>query len=70
MAMLGKTLTIPEDAMVNMLKTLPEDVLVEIFWKALVESDVSPLTEEERDEIDKGRIEFEKGETIKWDSLK
>jgi len=68
--MLAKTLTIPEDAMVNMLKTLPEDILVEVFWKALVESDVSPLTHEERKEIDKGRIEFKKGETIKWDSLR
>jgi hypothetical protein len=70
MAMLAKTLTIPEDAMVNMLKTLPDDILVEVFWKALVESDVSPLTHEEREEIDKGRIEFKKGETIKWDTLK
>jgi hypothetical protein len=68
--MLAKTLTIPEDAMVNMLKTLPDDILVEVFWKALVESDVSPLTHEEKEEIDNVRVEFKKGETIKWDSLK
>jgi len=68
--MLAKTLTIPEDAMVNMLKTLPDDILVEVFWKALVESDVSPLTDEEREGIDKGRIKFKKGETIKWDALR
>jgi len=53
--------------MVNMLKTLPEDILVDFFWKALVESDVSPLTHEEREEIDKGKAEFQKG-AIKWDS--
>ena len=70
MTMLARTLTIPEDAMVNMLKTLPDDILVEVFWKALVESDVSPLTNDEREEIDKGKTEFEKGETIKWDTLK
>ncbi len=65
-----KTLDMPEDALINMLKALPEDTLIEIFWKTLVESDVSPLTDEEKEEIEKGKIEYEKGETIKWSDLK
>jgi len=43
--MTNKTLTLPEDVVINLLKTLPEDILVDIFWKTLVESDVSPLTQ-------------------------
>ena len=68
--MSNKTLSMPEEAFVSMLKTLPEDVLVDIFWKTLVESDVSPLTAEEREELEKGKSEFEKGETVKWKNLK
>jgi hypothetical protein len=60
----------PEDALINMLKALPEDALIDIFWKTLVESDISPLTDEEKKEIEKGKIEYEKGETIKWEDLK
>lgn len=54
--MSNKTLDMPEEALVNMLKALPEDALVEIFWKTLVESDVSPLTGEEKEEIREGTI--------------
>lgn len=68
--MSSKTLSVPEEALISMLKTIPEDVLVDIFWKTLVESDVSPLTKEERDELEKGKREFEKGETVKWKNLK
>jgi hypothetical protein len=52
------------------LKTLPEDILVDIFWKTLVESDVSPLTKEEREAIGQGKNEFNKRETIKWENLR
>ncbi|MBF8274969.1 MAG: hypothetical protein HW390_42 [Candidatus Brocadiaceae bacterium] len=65
-----KTLAMPEDALVNMLKALPEDTLVEIFWKTLVESDISPLTDEEKEDVRKGKIEYEKGETIPCQDLK
>jgi hypothetical protein len=65
-----KTVSMPEDAVINMLKTLPEDVLIDIFWKTLVESDVSPLTAEEREEIKKAKEDFAKGETVKWESIK
>lgn len=66
----SKTLTMPEEALVAMLKTLPEDALIDIFWKTLVESDISPLTDEEKEEMEKGKIEFERGETIKWEDLR
>ncbi len=65
-----KTLEMPEDALVNMLKALPEDTLVGIFWKTLVESDSDPLTDEEKEDVRKGKIEYEKGETIPWQDLK
>jgi hypothetical protein len=52
-----KIVPMPEDAVINMLKTLPEDVLIDIFWKTLVESDVSPLIEEERKELEKAKDE-------------
>ena len=68
--MTNKTLTLPEDVVVNLLKTLPEDILVDIFWKTLVESDVSPLTKEEREAIEQGKSEFNKRETIKWKNLR
>jgi len=68
--MVGRTIPMPEEALVNMLKTLPEDELIEIFWKTLIESDVSPLTEEEKEAIEEGRIEFKKGETFKWEDLR
>ncbi|MBZ4682446.1 MAG: hypothetical protein JG778_1521 [Thermodesulfobacterium sp.] len=60
----------PEDAIINLLKTLPEDVLIDIFWKTIVEVDVSPLTAEEKEEIKKAKDEYGKGETIKWENLK
>ncbi len=66
----SKILSMPEEALISMLKTLPENALIDIFWKTLVESDTSPLTQEEREELEKGKIEFEKGETIKWEKLR
>lgn len=65
-----KTLTMPEDALVNMLKTLPEDILMDVFWRTVVENDVSALTKEERELISKGKLEHKKGETIKWQDLR
>lgn len=67
---MSRTLSIPEDSLINILKTLPERDLIEIFWKTLVESEVFPLNSREKEEIQKAKIEFEKGETIKWESLK
>jgi len=68
--MATKTLTMPEDAVVNMLKTLPEDILIDVFWRTVVESDISALSKEERELISKGKLEHKKGETIKWQDLR
>jgi len=65
-----KTLTMPEDALVGMLKSLPEDILIDVFWRTVVESDISPLTGEEKELISKGKSEHKKGETIKWQDLR
>ncbi|MEK6621164.1 MAG: hypothetical protein AABY74_00380 [Planctomycetota bacterium] len=61
--MSNKTLDMPEEALVNMLKALPEDALVEIFWRTLVESNVSPLTGEKKEKIREGTIEYKRGWT-------
>ncbi|NOZ69193.1 MAG: hypothetical protein GXP46_08120 [Deferribacteres bacterium] len=65
-----KTLRMPEDAIVNMLKALPKSDIIDIFYRTVVESDVSPLTRHEREDIRKSRKEFEKGTTVKWADLK
>ncbi len=64
-----KNLSIPEDTIINMLKRLPKDVLVDIFWKTLVESDTTPLTLEEKEDIEKGIKEFQNRNTIKWKDI-
>jgi len=66
----SKNLSIPEDTIVNMLKVLPKDVLVDIFWKTLVEYDITPLTLEEKEDIEKGIKELQNGNTIKWEDIK
>jgi len=68
--MTSKTISIPEDVVINMLKTLPEKDLIDLFWKTLVEWDVSALTDEEREEIRKTKKEFEKGKTLNWENIK
>jgi hypothetical protein len=68
--MTTKTISMPEDVVINLLKTLPEEDIIDIFWKTLIESDVSPLTVEEREEIRKAKKEFKKGETLKWENIR
>ena len=68
--MTTKTISMPEDVVINLLKTLPEEDIINIFWKTLIESDVSPLTDEEREEIRKAKKEFKKGETVKWENIR
>lgn len=65
-----KTLTMPEDVIVNMLKTLPEDILIDVFWRTVVESDITALTKKEKELISKGKLEHKIGDTIKWRDLK
>ena len=42
-----KRILVPESSIVEMLKALPEDALIDIFSKVLITSDTSPLTNEE-----------------------
>jgi len=58
----------PEEVVVNMLKTLPKKDLINIFWKTIAESDVSPLRDEEREDIKQAKKEFKKRETRKWEN--
>ena len=68
--MITKTLLMPEDVVVNMLKTLPKKDLINIFWKTLAESDVSPLRDEEREDIKQAKKEFKERETLKWENIR
>ena len=65
-----KTLSMPEDVVVNMLKTLPKKDLINIFWKTLAESDVSQLTEGDKEDIKQAKREFKKRETRKWEDIR
>ena len=67
---MAKTILIPENSIIEMLKALPEDALMDIFSKILVQSDVSPLTDEEEASYKKALKEYEKGEVISWENLK
>lgn len=65
-----KTLSMPEDVVVNMLKTLPKKDLINIFRKTLAESDVPPLTEGEKEDIKQAKRDFKKRETRKWEDIR
>ena len=67
---MAKTILVPEDSIVEILRALPEKTLVEIFSKILIESDSSPLTGEEETSYNKALREHEKGQVISWESLK
>ena len=65
-----KTVSLPEDAIIGMLKALPEDVLANIFWKAMIDYDPSPISDDEQKLVLKARSEFEKGETFSWKDIR
>ena len=67
---MAKTILIPEDSIIGMLKALPEDALMDIFSKILIKGDTSPLTDEEKASYKKALKEYEKGEVISWEDLK
>ena len=67
---MAKTVLIPENSIIEMLKALPQDTLMDIFSKILIEGDASPLTEEEETSYKKVLKEYEKGEVINWEDLK
>ena len=65
-----KTVSIPENSIIEILKALPEDTLMDIISKVFMESDVSPLTRAERTSYKKAMSERERGETISWEKLR
>ncbi len=67
---MGKTVSIPEKSIIEMLRALPEDTLMDIVSKVFMESDVFPLTKEERVSYKKAMRERERGETISWEKLR
>jgi hypothetical protein len=67
---MAKTVSISEDSIIAMLKGLPENVLLDIFSKMLIQSDNSPLTDEEETSYRQALKEHEEGETISWQDLK
>ena len=67
---MAKTIPVPEDSIVAMLKGLPENVLIDIFSKTLIRSDTSPLTAEEEASYKAALEAHERGESINWQDLK
>jgi len=67
---MAKTVSIPEDSIIAMLKGLPENILMDIFSKMLIRSDTSPLTDQEETSYKEALKEHKKGEIINWESLK
>jgi hypothetical protein len=65
-----KTITMPQDAIVGMLKALPENALLEIFWKSFAQAEDAPLSKDERSDLAAADAEFERGETVRWDDLR
>jgi hypothetical protein len=53
-----------------MLKGLPENALMDIFSKMLIESDTSPLNDEEETSYREALQEHEKGQAVNWENLK
>ena len=58
---MATTISIPENAIVNILKDLPENILTDIFWKTFVSYDNFPLTDSEKKSIAKAKEEFKHG---------
>ena len=67
---MAKTVSISEDSIIAMLKGLPENTLMDIFLKMLIQSDTSPLTDEEEISYKEALKEHKKGEIINWEDLK
>jgi hypothetical protein len=67
---MAKTVSISEDSIIAMLKGLPENALMDIFSKMLIQSDTSPLTDEEETSCKEALKEHERGETSNWQDLK
>jgi len=63
---MAKTVLTSEDSIIAMLRGLSEDTLLDILSKTLVESDTSPLTDEESASYREALKEHERGELVSW----
>ncbi len=63
-------LSIPEDVIIDLLKELPENELIEIFHKVLVKADTEKLSAQERKIVYSAKEEYENGECINWDDIR
>ena len=61
-----KNVSIPIDIIIELLKKLDEEAKQEIFEKVFLEEDTTPLTMEEKYEIEKAKKELKNRETIPW----
>ena len=59
-------LMIPQNSLLDILKFQPESVLIKLFDELIISSDNSPLTDEEKYDIEMAKDEYLKGETINW----
>ena len=62
--MAHESLSIPQETLLDILKFQPESVLIELFDNLIVSSEMYPLTNEEKIEIEHAKEEFQNGKTI------
>jgi len=63
---MAREIIIPQHILMEILKFQPESVLIELFDNLFINSDDSPLTDEEKVDIEKAKEEYLKGETVVW----
>ncbi|HLG33763.1 MAG TPA: hypothetical protein VI757_02700 [Bacteroidia bacterium] len=68
--MRAKTISVPENSIIEILKSLPENILSDIFWKTFVHNDTTPLSQEEKKDISKARKEYSRKQSVKWQDIR
>ena len=66
----SKTLPIPEEAIIHLLRGLTEEQLSSVFWKTVVEFNTGSLSKEEKTSVEKAKQEYQEGETVRWQDIK
>jgi hypothetical protein len=65
-----KKIIISENSVIDLLKGIPEDMLVNIFIKLLLKYDSSPLKNDEKKALNLARNEKKAQETINWQNIR
>jgi hypothetical protein len=68
--MQAQSVSLPQNAIIGLLKELPEDALRSIFWQVFTEFEDHALDDEERDDLRIANDDWKKGETIEWHALR